>query len=88
VWHAHDDTDEFVVPKGTRHKPSSDDGAHILMIEPSGTPTVGDRHEEVPDHVDVTTGHAVGGAQVRERRPGQWAVTPFPSTVTPPDDTV
>ncbi|MCE6994556.1 cupin domain-containing protein [Saccharothrix sp. S26] len=49
--------DVFVVPKGTRHKPSSPDGARILMIEPSGTSTVGDRHEEVPEHVDVTTGH-------------------------------
>ncbi|MCC8245291.1 cupin domain-containing protein [Saccharothrix luteola] len=49
--------DVFVVPKGARHKPSSPTGARILMIEPSGTSTVGDRHEEVPDHVDATTGH-------------------------------
>jgi hypothetical protein len=27
------------------------------MFEPTGTPTVGDRHEPVPDHVDATTGH-------------------------------
>jgi mannose-6-phosphate isomerase-like protein (cupin superfamily) len=46
-----------VVPKGTEHKPSSPGGA-ILMFEPTGTPTTGDRHEgEIPDNVDSTTGH-------------------------------
>ena len=49
--------DTFVVPKGTEHKPSSPGGA-ILMFEPTGTPTTGDRHEgEIPDNVDSTTGH-------------------------------
>ncbi len=49
--------DTFVVPKGTEHKPSSPGGA-ILMFEPSGTSTTGDRHEgTIPDHVDSTTGH-------------------------------
>jgi mannose-6-phosphate isomerase-like protein (cupin superfamily) len=49
--------DTFVVPRGTEHKPSSPGGS-ILMFEPSGTSTTGDRHEgEVPDHVDSTTGH-------------------------------
>jgi mannose-6-phosphate isomerase-like protein (cupin superfamily) len=49
--------DTFVVPRGTEHKPSSPGGA-ILMFEPSGTSTTGDRHEgEIPDHVDSTTGH-------------------------------
>ncbi len=49
--------DAFVVPKGTEHKPSSPGGA-ILMFEPSGTSTTGDRHEgEIPGHVDSTTGH-------------------------------
>jgi mannose-6-phosphate isomerase-like protein (cupin superfamily) len=47
----------FTVPKGTFHKPSSPHGARILMFEPTGTPTVGDRHDEVPAHVDATTGH-------------------------------
>ncbi|NUT91205.1 MAG: cupin domain-containing protein, partial [Saccharothrix sp.] len=51
--------DTFVVPKDVEHKPSSEHGAHILMIEPTGTVSVGDRHEEVPDHVDITTGHAL-----------------------------
>lgn len=49
----------FTVPRGTGHKPYAPDGARILLFEPTGTPTVGDRHEEVPDHVDVTTGHAL-----------------------------
>jgi mannose-6-phosphate isomerase-like protein (cupin superfamily) len=49
--------DTFVVPKGTEHKPSSPGGS-ILMFEPSGTSTTGDRHDgEIPDHVDSTTGH-------------------------------
>jgi mannose-6-phosphate isomerase-like protein (cupin superfamily) len=49
--------DTFVVPRGTEHKPSSPGGA-ILMFEPTGTSTTGDRHEgRIPDHVDSTTGH-------------------------------
>jgi mannose-6-phosphate isomerase-like protein (cupin superfamily) len=49
--------DTFVVPKGTEHKPSSPGGS-ILMFEPSGTSTIGDRHEgPIPGHVDSTTGH-------------------------------
>jgi mannose-6-phosphate isomerase-like protein (cupin superfamily) len=52
--------DVFVVPRGVEHKPSSPGGA-ILMFEPTGTPTTGDRHEgAVPSHVDSTTGHALG----------------------------
>ncbi|NIJ10234.1 mannose-6-phosphate isomerase-like protein (cupin superfamily) [Saccharomonospora amisosensis] len=50
----------YVVPQGTRHKPSSPTGASILLFEPSGTSTVGDRHDPVPAHVDVTTGHSLG----------------------------
>jgi mannose-6-phosphate isomerase-like protein (cupin superfamily) len=49
--------DVFVVPKGVEHKPSSPGGA-ILMFEPQGTVTTGDRHEgDVPEHVDSTAGH-------------------------------
>ena len=49
--------DIFVVPRGTEHKPSSAGGA-ILMFEPSGTVTTGDRHEgDIPAHVDSTAGH-------------------------------
>ncbi|WP_089007258.1 cupin domain-containing protein [Micromonospora viridifaciens] len=47
----------FVVPRGMEHRPSAPGGASILMFEPSGTSSVGDRHDEVPDHVDATTGH-------------------------------
>jgi mannose-6-phosphate isomerase-like protein (cupin superfamily) len=53
--------DVFTVPRGTEHKPVSPGGAQILMFEPTGTPTVGDRHEEIPDHVDATTGHQLRG---------------------------
>ena len=49
--------DTFVVPRGTEHKPSSPGGS-ILMFEPTGTSTTGDRHEgDVPEHVDSTVGH-------------------------------
>lgn len=55
--------DTFVVPRGVEHKPSSPGGS-ILMFEPAGTSTTGDRHEgEIPDHVDSTTGHELGGSQ-------------------------
>lgn len=49
----------FVVPRGVEHKPSSAAGAAILMFEPAGTPTVGDRHDPIPNHIDATTGHAL-----------------------------
>jgi mannose-6-phosphate isomerase-like protein (cupin superfamily) len=52
--------DVFVVPKGTEHKPSSPGGS-ILMFEPAGTATTGDRHEgEIPAHVHSTTGTPLG----------------------------
>ncbi|MFD5946212.1 cupin domain-containing protein [Streptomyces collinus] len=57
----------FTVPRGTEHKPSASVPTAILMFEPTGTVTVGDRHDEVPDHVDATTG--------RPYRP----YTPYPS---------
>jgi mannose-6-phosphate isomerase-like protein (cupin superfamily) len=47
----------FTVPRGTYHRPSAPSGASILMFEPTGTMTVGDHHDEVPGHVDATTGH-------------------------------
>jgi mannose-6-phosphate isomerase-like protein (cupin superfamily) len=51
--------DTFVVPKGVEHKPSSPGGS-ILMFEPSGTLSTGDRHDgEIPGNVDSTTGHAL-----------------------------
>ncbi|MEW2382189.1 cupin domain-containing protein [Micromonospora sp. NPDC047707] len=48
-----------VVPRGVQHRPSSPGGASILMFEPTGTSSVGDRHDPVPDHVDATTGHVL-----------------------------
>ncbi|WP_404816479.1 cupin domain-containing protein [Streptomyces thermolineatus] len=55
----------FVVPCGTEHKPYSPDGAEILLFEPTGTLSVGDRHDEIPAHVDATTGHALTPAAPR-----------------------
>ncbi len=49
--------DVFVVPKGVEHKPSSL-GGDILMFEPTGTLTTGDRPTgPIPEHVDSTFGH-------------------------------
>ncbi|MFZ3569535.1 cupin domain-containing protein [Streptomyces sp. BH097] len=48
----------FTVPRGTWHKPHAAPGTSILLLEPTGTPTTGDAHDPVPDHVDSTTGHA------------------------------
>jgi len=49
--------DMFVVPRGTEHRPSSATGGSILMFEPTGTSTTGDRHQgEIPDHVHSTVG--------------------------------
>ena len=48
--------DVFVVPRGTEHRPTSPGGS-VLMFEPTGTSSTGDRHEgELPDHVDSTVG--------------------------------
>ncbi|MFG3099794.1 cupin domain-containing protein [Streptomyces sp. NPDC048182] len=49
----------FTVPRGTYHRPHAPAPTALLLFEPTGTLTVGDRHEEVPDHVDVTTGRAL-----------------------------
>ncbi|MQY11390.1 hypothetical protein SRB5_15060 [Streptomyces sp. RB5] len=59
--------DTFVVPRGTEHKPSSAGGS-ILMFEPSGTSTTGDRHEgDIPAHV-----HSTAGRELRlPLRPGE-----------------
>ena len=32
----------FVVPRGVEHRPVADEEAHLLLIEPSGTPNTGD----------------------------------------------
>jgi mannose-6-phosphate isomerase-like protein (cupin superfamily) len=37
----------FVVPRGVEHCPRADEEAHILLIEPKGTPNVGDAQADV-----------------------------------------
>lgn len=32
----------YVVPKGVKHRPVAQEEAHILLIEPNGTPNTGD----------------------------------------------
>lgn len=62
--------DVFVVPRGVEHRPESAGGASLLLVEPSGTMSTGDAHDELPDHIDSTTGHtlAVEIERVRRRR--------------------
>ncbi|MGH8826329.1 MAG: cupin domain-containing protein [Jiangellaceae bacterium] len=50
--------DVFVVPRGAEHRPSSS-GASILMFERTGTSNTGDRHDDIPDYADSTTGHGL-----------------------------
>ena len=39
----------YVVPAGVEHRPRSDTGASILLIEPEGTPNTGDRATAAPE---------------------------------------
>ncbi len=32
----------FVVPRGVEHCPKAEEEAHVLLIEPAGTPNTGD----------------------------------------------
>ena len=34
--------DLYVVPKGVEHRPVAEEEAHLLLIEPKGTPNTGD----------------------------------------------
>jgi mannose-6-phosphate isomerase-like protein (cupin superfamily) len=38
----------FVVPRGVEHCPKADAEAHVLLIEPVGTPNTGDSTERAP----------------------------------------
>jgi mannose-6-phosphate isomerase-like protein (cupin superfamily) len=38
----------FVVPRGLEHCPVADEEAHVLLIEPTGTPNTGDRATAAP----------------------------------------
>ncbi|MET9130667.1 cupin domain-containing protein [Streptomyces antibioticus] len=49
----------FTVPRGTEHRPYAPVPTELLLLEPSGTSTVGDHHDEIPSHVDATTGHTL-----------------------------
>ncbi|MGS2809344.1 cupin domain-containing protein [Nocardia sp. MW-W600-9] len=51
--------DTYVVPRGADHRPSSAEGATLLLFEPTGTLTTGDHSGEVPDHITATTGTAL-----------------------------
>lgn len=37
----------YVVPRGVRHRPRADREAHVLLIEPKGTPNTGDAGGEL-----------------------------------------
>ena len=39
----------FVVPRGVEHRPRSDEGASVLLIEPEGTPNTGDPATAAPE---------------------------------------
>lgn len=54
--------DVFVVPRGTEHRPRSDDGASFMLFEPTGTLSTGDYEGEVPGHITPTTGVSTSAA--------------------------
>ncbi len=41
----------YVVPKGVEHCPVAEEEAHVLLIEPSGTPNTGDAATAAPRRV-------------------------------------
>jgi mannose-6-phosphate isomerase-like protein (cupin superfamily) len=44
----------YVVPRGVEHRPRADGEAHVLLIEPAGTPNVGDSTEwEAAPEVEI-----------------------------------
>jgi mannose-6-phosphate isomerase-like protein (cupin superfamily) len=45
--------DLFVVPRGVEHCPKADEEAHILLIEPEGTPNVGDADAGAAPEVEI-----------------------------------
>ena len=38
----------FIVPRGVEHCPIADEEAHLMLIEPTGTPNTGDRSTAAP----------------------------------------
>lgn len=51
--------DTYVVPRGVDHRPSSVEGATLLLFEPAGTLTTGDYPGEVPAHITASFGTAL-----------------------------
>jgi mannose-6-phosphate isomerase-like protein (cupin superfamily) len=45
--------DLFVVPRGVEHCPKSDEEVHVLLIEPRGTPNVGDADAPAAPEVEI-----------------------------------
>ena len=45
--------DLYVVPRGVEHCPRADDEAHVLLIEPRGTPNTGDAEAEAFPEVEL-----------------------------------
>ena len=46
--------DLLVVPKGVEHRPRANQEAHVLLIEPGGTPNTGDAVGVTPaDHESI-----------------------------------
>ncbi len=43
----------FVVPRGVEHRPRADDEAHVLLIEPRGTPNTGDSGVEAAPEIEL-----------------------------------
>lgn len=41
----------FVVPRGVEHRPVADGEAHVLLLEPTGTPNTGDPVTAAPRRV-------------------------------------
>jgi mannose-6-phosphate isomerase-like protein (cupin superfamily) len=39
----------YVVPRGVEHRPVAEDEAHVLLIEPAGTPNTGDAATAAPE---------------------------------------
>ncbi len=50
--------DTFVVPRGVEHRPVSERGARLMLMEPADTVNTGDYAGDVPDHITSTTGIA------------------------------
>jgi len=41
IWHSHANEDELLVSKGVEHKPSAEEEAHIMLLEPKSTEQTG-----------------------------------------------